>query len=403
MAINFPDSPSLNDTHTVGDKTWTWDGTAWNVVVGGIPTSISELTITNDLTVDTDTLHVDSTNNRVGIGTTSPASALEIADGAAGQIRFEPTPLAIGSNNDGYELNLVGGTPDSYTNAGGRIRLGGGTRGDADIDSVIFMRDSTESMRIDSSGNVGIGTTSPDRGLHVDSSTAAVSAKFSSQHASLGLVELADSSSTATAQIGTNGDDIVFRPLQTERMRIDSNGFVGIGMTPTLPLDVEGRGRFVSPNVGSTGAVIVRQPAGDVDGGYIQWVNNANSAQMGTIYVSNSGSFAISPSSGTINLAGSNLQKNGTTFYGVGYADISFTVSSTTTAAWYMLSMPSGVDIYNMIGFTPLEGVNNTLTVYYWRLGVWSGIQTASQLYLHCALGNSVHTNPYYIRFYYRI
>ena len=51
MAINFPDSPSVNDTHTVGDKTWTWDGTAWNVVVGGVPTSISELSITNDLTV----------------------------------------------------------------------------------------------------------------------------------------------------------------------------------------------------------------------------------------------------------------------------------------------------------------------------------------------------------------
>lgn len=51
MSINFPDSPSVNDTHTVGDKTWTWDGTAWNVVVGGVPTSISELSITNDLTV----------------------------------------------------------------------------------------------------------------------------------------------------------------------------------------------------------------------------------------------------------------------------------------------------------------------------------------------------------------
>jgi microcystin-dependent protein len=33
MAINFPDSPSVNDTHTVGDKTWVWDGTVWSVVV----------------------------------------------------------------------------------------------------------------------------------------------------------------------------------------------------------------------------------------------------------------------------------------------------------------------------------------------------------------------------------
>jgi hypothetical protein len=96
-------------------------------------------------------------------------------------------------------------------------------------------------MTINESGNVGIGTTSPDRGLHVDSPTAAVSAKFTSQHASLGLVELADSSSTATSQIGTNGDDIVFRPIQAERMRIDSSGNVGVGtVSPSHTLDVSG-------------------------------------------------------------------------------------------------------------------------------------------------------------------
>ena len=33
MAINFPDSPTSGDTHTVGDKTWTWNGTSWDVVV----------------------------------------------------------------------------------------------------------------------------------------------------------------------------------------------------------------------------------------------------------------------------------------------------------------------------------------------------------------------------------
>ena len=30
--INFPDTPSLNDTFTVGDRTWIWNGTAWQVV-----------------------------------------------------------------------------------------------------------------------------------------------------------------------------------------------------------------------------------------------------------------------------------------------------------------------------------------------------------------------------------
>lgn len=32
-AIDFPNSPSVNDTFTVGERTWKWTGTAWDVVV----------------------------------------------------------------------------------------------------------------------------------------------------------------------------------------------------------------------------------------------------------------------------------------------------------------------------------------------------------------------------------
>jgi hypothetical protein len=31
MALNFPSSPALNQTHTVGSKTWKWNGYAWDV------------------------------------------------------------------------------------------------------------------------------------------------------------------------------------------------------------------------------------------------------------------------------------------------------------------------------------------------------------------------------------
>ena len=43
---------------------------------------------TPDLTVDTDTLTVDTTNNRVGIGTASPSQPLHVVGGA---VRFENT------------------------------------------------------------------------------------------------------------------------------------------------------------------------------------------------------------------------------------------------------------------------------------------------------------------------
>ena len=132
MPINFPDSPSVNDTHTVGDKTWTWDGTSWNVVtaasgdhgnLGGLSDddhtqylrvdgtrSADSLTISDNFTVDTDTLHVDSTNNRVGIGTTVPAQALDVV----GNISVSGTVDGRDVASDGTKLDGIesGATAD---------------------------------------------------------------------------------------------------------------------------------------------------------------------------------------------------------------------------------------------------------------------------------------------------
>jgi len=32
MPIDFPNSPALNDVHTVGNNSWKWSGTSWNLV-----------------------------------------------------------------------------------------------------------------------------------------------------------------------------------------------------------------------------------------------------------------------------------------------------------------------------------------------------------------------------------
>lgn len=37
MAIDFPNSPTLNQEFTVDTKTWKWDGTVWNLVAAGLP------------------------------------------------------------------------------------------------------------------------------------------------------------------------------------------------------------------------------------------------------------------------------------------------------------------------------------------------------------------------------
>ena len=33
MAIDFPNAPTVGDTYTVGNRTWTWSGTGWEVTV----------------------------------------------------------------------------------------------------------------------------------------------------------------------------------------------------------------------------------------------------------------------------------------------------------------------------------------------------------------------------------
>ena len=120
-------------------------------------------------------------NGAVGIGTTLPGARLDVrladdgdllfdspfnpfVNGRAPYIRFKCTSSTCLTNFNGGELNIQGGfdVPN-----GGRIRFGGGTRGDADVNVIQFLQGETETMRIQEGGNVGIGTTSPTAKLHV--------------------------------------------------------------------------------------------------------------------------------------------------------------------------------------------------------------------------------------------
>ena len=50
--------------------------------------TLSSLTVSGDLTVDTDSLYVDSADNRVGIGTTNPLQLLHLSDSADAGIQL---------------------------------------------------------------------------------------------------------------------------------------------------------------------------------------------------------------------------------------------------------------------------------------------------------------------------
>ena len=68
-AINFPNSPSVNDTHTANGKTWTWNGAAWIV-----NTSTESKFLAIGVRVGTATTITVSTRQFTVIGRTSNVS-----------------------------------------------------------------------------------------------------------------------------------------------------------------------------------------------------------------------------------------------------------------------------------------------------------------------------------------
>ena len=169
--------------------------------------------------------------NSVGIGTTSPTQGKLVVSGSITNSIMN-VAASIGNNNF---LNIG----DDGTNAA----LGVGNSG---TDMVFLKRVAgvySEAMRITSSGNVGIGTTSPGGKLHVAGDGAAANL-IRLQHTGTGTNGFFDISVTSTeAQLNANYSStaipMTFLTGASERMRITSGGNVGIGTTnPTRKLQL---------------------------------------------------------------------------------------------------------------------------------------------------------------------
>jgi hypothetical protein len=138
-------------------------------------TKSGNLSITGSLTVDTNTLHVDAPNNRVGIGTTSPTSNLQV-DGTV-NLRVMPSFQTAGSlqfnRSDGTNRPFFIETFNDSVAANNYMlfKVHNGTVGaTANVMSLL------------GSGNVGIGTQTPGYKLEVNGSFAATTKSFVIPH-----------------------------------------------------------------------------------------------------------------------------------------------------------------------------------------------------------------------------
>ncbi len=202
-------------------------------------------TTTNSITVgglivDTNTLYVDSTNNRVGIGTTSPQTMLDLASNnnlgtALNTLRFTDTdPTAVtdaeigkieffATDTNAVVASIVGHNADPSPDGYLAFNTAEGT--------VL-----SERLRIKNNGNVGIGTDSPSAKLEVIGGT--------NNNANSGLVIKNSTGATRFAAYteenvgvhlqaneGGSARAFMFDIGGSEAMRITSGGNVGIGTT----------------------------------------------------------------------------------------------------------------------------------------------------------------------------
>jgi hypothetical protein len=196
----------------------------------------------------TDGVVFDSSGN-VGIGTSSPNGNGLLTINAP----TNNSPQIVFSENDSAKWLI-------------------GHRHDGDHFRFYNLATSSEAMRIDSSGNVGIGTDSPSVPLHVQANASGNALILKGRNAAenAGWLTWTNYAGTTQAGLFATSDNLIIATGSsfTERMRIDSSGNLLVGKTSsgigTAGFEVSQAGYFYATRNGNSMALNRLTTDGDI-------------------------------------------------------------------------------------------------------------------------------------------
>ena len=227
---------------------FTGNGSATTYTLTDTPYSANSILVTVDGIVQTATTNYTVSGTTLSFGSSAPDSGavitvVHMGFSSGNKAVMDGSITTVKLNSAGIAPTITGGTINGATFAAGAVGTPSiTTTGDTNTgiyfptaDTIAFTEGGTEAMRINSSGNVGIGTNSPSVKLHVAASGGVIRMQDSIDTAKY-IQMRSDATNSHLEHIGGPGDalrinnqaagTLEFYTSNTERMRLDSNGLL---------------------------------------------------------------------------------------------------------------------------------------------------------------------------------